>query len=128
MNEINKSEIRAAIMKLKDQGLFKEAAKVWDLLDRYNELDLELTLKYTDTPAVQEIDNLVRASTQHSQIAGQTVSGCLSYYWDQAANRLLRCQNDPAPGIHLLHGHEIDYGDKAQISYTWDDAAACNLP
>lgn len=127
MNEINKNEIRNLILEAHTEGATRTAHMLWDFLDDYNELDLELTLKYTDTPAVQEIDNIVRASHQHSEIAGQTVRGCLSFYWDQAANRLLRCQHDGALEPHLIHAHEIKYGENADITYTWDDKAAFNL-
>lgn len=122
---INTKEIRNTILQLHRDGEHGHAHQMWDLLDAYRELDLELTQKLFDTPAMQEISGIVRANHQHSEIAGQTVLGCLSHYFNHDSNRLVRCQN--ANGHHDMHTHRHSTNDNATHLYLWEDSDAFNV-
>lgn len=125
MTAIDKTKIRNTIFDLHSDGLTRAAHQIWDLLDAHRELDVELTHTCMHSPAVEEISNIIRANGQHSEIAGQTVLGCLSHYFDNDTNRLTRCQLPN--GHHDMHTHRRTTDDGAVHLYLWEDTDAFNV-
>lgn len=122
---IDKTQIRHIIWRLQHNGWHDIADHVWDLLDAYNELDVELTLKFLDTPTEQQTQRLITAAYQHSEISDQEILGCLSHYFDNAANRLLRCQNhNDHHHTDPMHTHRLNTTDGAVHLYIWDENEA----
>lgn len=121
---INKTEIRDIIGRLQHNGLHDLADHIWDLLDAYHQLHTELTLKILDFPTTQQATQLITSAYQHSEIAGQEILGCLSHYFDNDTNRLVRCQTPN--GHHDMHTHRRT-SDTAVHLYIWDDDEAFNV-